>query len=68
MNIGDKEWKGDPTFRVERIFIQYLTQKGSFEDARVIWRKLVKTHGDSYEFWQQYYLWEMTVRVSRYVE
>jgi RNA recognition motif-containing protein len=59
-----KEWKGDPLFRIERIFIQHLTQKGSFEDARAIWRKLVKTHADSYEFWQQYYLWEMTARVS----
>jgi RNA recognition motif-containing protein len=59
-----KEWKGDPLFRIERIFIQHLTQKGSFEEARGIWRKLVKTHADSYEFWQQYYVWEMTVRVS----
>lgn len=59
-----KEWKGDPLFRIERIYIQHLTQKGSFEEARGIWRKLVKTHADSYEFWQQYYLWEMTVRVS----
>jgi RNA recognition motif-containing protein len=59
-----KEWKGDPLFRIERIVIQHLTQKGSFEDARALWRKLVKTHADSYEFWQQYYFWEMTVRVS----
>jgi RNA recognition motif-containing protein len=59
-----KEWKGDPLFRIERIFIQHLTQKGSFDEARAIWKKLVKTHADSYEFWQQYYLWEMTVRVS----
>ena len=59
-----KEWKGDPLFRIERIYIQHLTQKGSFEEARAFWRKLVKTHADSYEFWQQYYLWEMTVRAS----
>jgi RNA recognition motif-containing protein len=59
-----KEWKGDPLFRIERIFIQHLTQKRSFEEARTLWRKLVKTHADSYEFWQQYYLWEMTVRIS----
>ncbi|KAF4633599.1 hypothetical protein G7Y89_g4530 [Cudoniella acicularis] len=61
---GQAEWKGDPMFRIERIFIQYLTQKGSFEEARGYWRRLVKSHGDSYEFWQQYYLWEMTVRVT----
>jgi len=56
------EWKGDPLFRIERIFIQYLTQRGSYEEARGYWRRLVKTHGDSYEFWQQYYTWEMTTR------
>lgn len=61
---GQADWKGDPMFRVERIFIQYLTQKGSFNEARGYWMRLVKTHGDSYEFWQQYYLWEMTVRVT----
>lgn len=57
-----KEWKGDPLFRIERIVIQHLTQKGALEQARSYWTKLVKTHANSYEFWQQYYLWEMTVR------
>ncbi|CAG8950000.1 hypothetical protein HYFRA_00004333 [Hymenoscyphus fraxineus] len=62
---GQENWKGDPMFRMERLFIQYLTQKGtatSLEEARGYWRRLVHTRGDSYEFWQQYYLWEMTVR------
>jgi RNA recognition motif-containing protein len=59
-----KEWKGDPLFRIERLYIQHLTQKGSLDEARGIWRKLVKSHADSYEFWQQYYLWEMTVKAS----
>jgi RNA recognition motif-containing protein len=58
---GKKDYKGDPQFRIERIMIQHLTQKGSIEEARGYWRKLVNTHADSYEFWQQYYLWEMTV-------
>jgi RNA recognition motif-containing protein len=58
---GKADWKGDPLFRIERVFIQYLTQRGSFEEARGYWRRLVATHADSYEFWQQYYLWEMTV-------
>ncbi|KAG4440532.1 hypothetical protein IFR05_004002 [Cadophora sp. M221] len=57
-----KEWKGDPLFRIERIFIQHLTQKGSIVEAREYWKRLVHSHSDSYEFWQQYYLWEMTVR------
>ncbi|KAL2071702.1 hypothetical protein VTL71DRAFT_12937 [Oculimacula yallundae] len=57
-----KEWKGDPLFRIERIFIQHLTQKGSIAEARSYWKRLTNTHSDSYEFWQQYYLWEMTAR------
>lgn len=59
---GKKEWKGDPLFRIERVFIQHLTQQIRYEEARQNWRKLVGTHGHNYEFWQQYYLWEMTVR------
>lgn len=57
------DWKGDPSFRVERIFIQYLTQRGAHDEARAKWKSLVKTHSSSYEFWQQYYVWEMTVRI-----
>ncbi|KAF8865154.1 hypothetical protein BDZ45DRAFT_669047 [Acephala macrosclerotiorum] len=57
-----KEWKGDPMFRIERLIIQHLTQKNQIEGAREFWRKLVKTHDTSYDFWEQYYLWEMTVR------
>ncbi|KAE8453990.1 hypothetical protein EG329_007766 [Mollisiaceae sp. DMI_Dod_QoI] len=57
-----KEWKGDPMFRIERLIIQHLTQKNHIEEAREFWRKLVITHDESYEFWEQYYLWEMTVR------
>lgn len=59
---GQKEYKGDPAFRIERIAIQHFTDQGSIEQAREYWKRLVRTHGDSYEFWQQYYIWEMTVR------
>lgn len=58
---GKKVYKGDPSFRLEQCLIQYLAQKGHISEARSQWRKLVKSHGDSYEFWQRYYLWEMTV-------
>lgn len=58
---GKKDYKGDPEFRIERIMIQYLTQKGSAAEARGYWQRLVETHANSYDFWQQYYLWEMTV-------
>ncbi|CZR60543.1 related to pre-mRNA splicing factor [Phialocephala subalpina] len=56
------EWKGDPMFRIERLIIQHLTQKNHIDGAREFWRKLVKTHNRSYDFWEQYYLWEMSIR------
>ncbi|KAB8295294.1 hypothetical protein EYC80_007199 [Monilinia laxa] len=60
--LHKREYTGDPSFRIERILIQYLTQKGSIEEAREFWKSLVNTHQKSYVFWQQYYFWEMTVR------
>ena len=59
----DKSYTGDPLFRIERILIQLLTQKGSIQEARSFWRTLVATHAPSYEFWQQYYIWEISVRI-----
>jgi squamous cell carcinoma antigen recognized by T-cells 3 len=59
-----KDYKGDPEFRIERLMIQYLTQKGSVAEARGYWQRLVETHASSYDFWQRYYLWEMTVHVT----
>ncbi|EPE28617.1 RNA-binding, RBD [Glarea lozoyensis ATCC 20868] len=61
---GRSEWNGDPLYRIERVFIEYKTQKGSIQDARIMWQNLVKRRGDSYEFWQHYYFWEMAVRES----
>ncbi|KIN06420.1 hypothetical protein OIDMADRAFT_112121 [Oidiodendron maius Zn] len=37
---GKKDYKGDPEFRIERIMIQYLTQKGSAAEARGYWQRL----------------------------
>ncbi|TWU71681.1 Splicing factor [Metarhizium rileyi] len=46
-----KEFQGDPKYRLERLYIQYLTEKkGAIEDARA-----------HYDFWLNYYLWEMRV-------
>ena len=59
----DKNYKGDSLFRIERILIQLLTQKGSIQDARGFWKGLVSANSLSYEFWQQYYLWEISVRM-----
>jgi squamous cell carcinoma antigen recognized by T-cells 3 len=66
--IYGKEYKGDPSFRLERIYIQYLTEKkASVEDARNQWDNLARKqlHSDSYDFWLNYYLWEMMIFASR---
>lgn len=61
------EYRGDPAFRLERIFIQYLTEKKRcVDEARQQWHKLAENqlYADSYDFWLHYYLWEMMVFAS----
>lgn len=60
-------YQGDPNYRLEKIYIQYRTEKKDCpEDARVLWERL--SHNDlyanSYDFWLDYYLWEMVVFAS----
>lgn len=59
-----KDFQGDPKFRLERIYIQYLTEKkGAVDEARAQWNKLaaVQIHADSHDFWFRYYMWEMLI-------
>jgi squamous cell carcinoma antigen recognized by T-cells 3 len=49
----------DPLFRLERLYIGFLSKKGSWDSAREVWRGMVKNHGDSSEFWLRYYTWEL---------
>lgn len=60
-----KSWKGDPYFRIETILIQNLTERHALDEARELWQGLVATHADSYDFWHQYYQWEMIVRDTK---
>lgn len=58
------EYKGDPNFRLERILIQYLTEKkATVDNARGYWNELAKKpiYADSYNFWLSYYMWEMSI-------
>ncbi|KAM7223084.1 hypothetical protein V8F06_001640 [Rhypophila decipiens] len=60
---GD-EYRGDPTFRLEKIYIQFLTEKkDDIEGARAIWEQLstIDIHAKSYDFWLNWFLWEMVV-------
>jgi hypothetical protein len=55
------DFKGDPQYRLERIHIKFLTQKGDFEDGRATWKTLFKQQGNNYDFWYRFYIWEMVV-------
>lgn len=58
------DYKGDPNFRLERILIQYLTEKkATVDNARHYWNELAKTpiYADSYNFWLSFYMWEMSI-------
>ena len=61
--IGQKRYgssyRGDPMYRLERIYIKFLARSGNIDIAREYWRSLSEQHPDSYEFWWQYYMWEM---------
>jgi RNA recognition motif-containing protein len=60
-------YQGDPNYRLEKIYIQFLTEKKEAPDeARSLWERLSKKdiHADSYDFWLNYYLWEMFVFAS----
>ncbi|KAL8967744.1 MAG: hypothetical protein Q9183_002780 [Haloplaca sp. 2 TL-2023] len=52
-------YHGDPEYRLERIYIRYLTQSGNWHTARESWKGLVSFRGDSHLFWLRYYMWEM---------
>lgn len=54
-------FRGDPHWRIEKIYIQFLTQARRINEAREIWAKLVHLHRTSYDFWSKYYDWEMMV-------
>ncbi|KAL8775059.1 MAG: hypothetical protein Q9209_000538 [Squamulea sp. 1 TL-2023] len=56
-----KEYQGDPNYRLERIYIKYLTQGRNFDTAKKSWKGLIPKQGDKHEFWLRYYLWEMSV-------
>ena len=54
-----QDYKGDPQYRLERIYIKFLDQAQKYDLARDRWKKLTVRHGNSYEFWLRYYWWEM---------
>jgi RNA recognition motif-containing protein len=63
--IGEKKYgqkfAGDPHYRLERIHIKFLTQRGDVKAARANWKSLIPAQGNSYDFWYRYYIWEMVI-------
>lgn len=51
----------DPHYRLERIYIKFLTQRGDVAACRKQWFNLIELHKNSYDFWYRYYIWEMVV-------
>ena len=55
-----KDFTGDPNYRLQRIYVDYLSRGGLWERARTeVWKALISSRGDSYEFWLRWYYWEM---------
>ena len=54
-----KDYKGDPQYRLEKIYIKYLTQARDWSTARETFKKLIPRKGHDYDFWLRYYIWEM---------
>ncbi|KMU74488.1 hypothetical protein CISG_04559 [Coccidioides immitis RMSCC 3703] len=50
---GDKTVPNDPLFRLERIYIRYLSESVAEHSG------LVGRHGHTYEFWLMFYTWEL---------
>lgn len=69
--LGEKKYgrsyQGDPLFRLERIYIRYLSESGSWDSARETFKGLVSRRGNSYEFWMTYYTWEL-ISWSKFVQ
>lgn len=57
--LGD-DYKGDPSWRMEKIYIEFLTRARRLADARTLWKTLVPLQKHSYDFWTRYYNWEMS--------
>jgi RNA recognition motif-containing protein len=57
---GNK-YAGDPHYRLERIYIKFMMQKGEVDIARDSWKDIMRDQFSSYDFWYRYYMWEMVI-------
>lgn len=57
--IYGKSFEGDPLFRLELIQIKFYSEARRTDDARAVYKSLVKRQRNSSEFWNRYYHWEL---------
>jgi RNA recognition motif-containing protein len=55
------DFKGDPSYRLERIHIKFLYQRKDYAAVKSIMNRLIDRNGDSYDFWYRYYLMAMII-------
>ena len=61
-NLGAKlglETVPDPTFRLQRIYINFLSESNRWDNARQEFDKATRDYGNSWQFWIRFYHWEM---------
>ena len=63
-----EDFKGDPSWRIEKMFIKFLTQARRWDDVRNYYKGLIDTHASSSEFWVRYYHWEMFAWSPEYIK
>lgn len=56
LGMGDV---ADPTFRLQRIYINFLSESGRWDNARREFDDAVAEYGKSWQFWLTFYHWEM---------
>ncbi|KAK5075583.1 Splicing factor [Lithohypha guttulata] len=56
IGLGDRP---DPSFRLQRIYINYLSECGKWDNARREFDDAVRDYGRSWQFWLRFYYWEM---------
>ena len=56
-----KSYQGDPKYRLERLYIKFLSQCRNWKSARHTWKSLIHRRGNSHEFWLAFAEWEMTL-------
>lgn len=56
LGLGDTS---DSTFRLQQIYINFLSDLGRWDNARLEFDRAIQSYGTSYSFWQDFYNWEM---------